>query len=406
MQLVILAAGRGVRLGESAENKPKSLVSVDGVPYLELQLRAFDRFAFDRKMIVGGYGITALRELLDASRRDDWMLVENADFHKGNLYSLKAALPFLHGDFFLFNADHYYALSTYRKIFAADSDRVTVFCDQDRILTDDDMKVKTGGAKRFADGNSRVQSMSKTLTDFDGGYVGVTRVPQNLLPLYLDGVAATETEFGDKANVEHVIHWMAGKGNEIRVADASGSWWTEIDTPEDLAKARSTIVNNEGAPFRIRLAEPRDDAALACIIRQVMTEHGAVGEGYSIMDAEVDRMAETYAGPGHRYCVVEQGGAVVGGGGVGPLAGAKTDVCELKKMYLLPEARGNGCGFELLRRCLAAARELGYRTCYLETLASMKAARNLYERAGFETIPAPMGATGHHGCDAWYAMGL
>jgi putative acetyltransferase len=406
LQLVILAAGRGVRLGKSAENKPKSLVTVDGVPYLELQLRAFDRFAFSRKIIVGGYGIAALRGLLDGNRRDDWTLVENADFLRGNLYSLKAALPFLSEDLFLFNADHYYALPTYRKIFAADSDLVAVFCDQDRALTDDDMKVKTSGPKNFSDGRSRVQAMSKTLPDFDGGYVGVTRVPKNLLPLYLDGVAATEREIGDKANVEHVIHWMAGRGGEIRVADTSGSWWTEIDTPEDLAKACATIVKNEGSPFSIRPVEPRDDAALARIIRKVMTEHGAVGEGFSIMDAEVDRMSGTYAAQGHRYRVVEKGGAVVGGGGVGVLPGAPSDVCELKKMYLLPEARGNGAGFELLRRCLSDARDLGYRTCYLETLAAMTAARKLYERVGFKTIPAPMGATGHHGCDAWYAMGL
>lgn len=406
MQLVILAAGRGVRLGEVAENKPKSLVTVDGVPYLELQLRAFDRFPLREKIVVGGYGIDALRGLLGDGARGDWWLVENPDFHKGNLYSLKAALPFLTDDFFLFNADHYYALPTYRKIFSTDSDRVTVFCDQDRVLTDDDMKVKSSGPAKFSEGRSSVREMSKTLSEYEGGYVGVTRVPKKLLPLYLEGVEAAERELGDKANVEHVIHWMAGRGHEIRIADISGSWWTEVDTPEDLAKARAAILKNEGPPFLVRDPLPGDNAALARIIREVMTEHGAVGEGFSILDAEVDRMAETYAGAGHRYYVVEKNGAVVGGGGVGPLAGASSEVCELKKMYFLPEARGSGAGFEILRRCLGAARELGYKTCYLETLGSMTRARELYERAGFKKILSPMGATGHHGCDAWYAMGL
>ena len=66
-----------------------------------------------------------------------------------------------------------------------------------------------------------------------------------------------------------------------------------------------------------------------------------------------------------------------------PLAGAAPDTCELRKMYFLREARGRGWGEVLLRRLLAAARGLGYRTCYLETLAGMDAAQKLYARMGF-----------------------
>ncbi len=81
-------------------------------------------------------------------------------------------------------------------------------------------------------------------------------------------------------------------------------------------------------------------------------------------------------------------------------------MCELQKMYFLPEARGQGMGERLLRRCLAFAKEAGYRLCYLETLKSMDQAQKLYQRLGFETLRAPMGATGHFGCDRWYALKL
>ena len=158
--------------------------------------------------------------------------------------------------------------------------------------------------------------------------------------------------------------------------------------------------------YRIRPIEPRDDAAVAAIIRQVMPEFGAGGEGFAIHDAEVDAMSAAYAQPRCSYFVVERGGAVVGGGGVAPLAGGEADVCELRKMYFLPAARGIGAGSAMMQRCLDAARAHGFRRCYLETLTGMDAAQALYRRSGFAPICAPMGGTGHHGCDRWFIRDL
>jgi len=155
-------------------------------------------------------------------------------------------------------------------------------------------------------------------------------------------------------------------------------------------------------PVTIRPIEPSDDGRMASIIRTVMTEYGAVGEGYSIMDPEVDEMAEAYAGPGAAYFVALVDGEIVGGAGIGPLVGGPEDVCELKKMYLLETARGQGLGHRLMELCLDAARTAGYARCYLETLGHMTEARRLYERNGFTPIDAPMGATGHTGCNGWY----
>ena len=46
------------------------------------------------------------------------------------------------------------------------------------------------------------------------------------------------------------------------------------------------------------------------------------------------------------------------------------------------------------------------KTAYLETLAGMTVARKLYESLGFKQVHAPMGCTGHGGCDTWYAREL
>ncbi|NOK07744.1 GNAT family N-acetyltransferase [Corallococcus exercitus] len=156
----------------------------------------------------------------------------------------------------------------------------------------------------------------------------------------------------------------------------------------------------------LRPIEARDDAAMAAVIRAVMPEFGADGPGFAIHDPEVDAMSTAYSRPRHVYFVVEHGGQVVGGAGIAPLDGGAPDVCELRKMYFLPKARGHGMGERLLRHCLEFARSAGFKQCYLETLGGMEQAQKLYRKVGFEPLCAPMGRTGHFGCDRWYAMNL
>ena len=156
-----------------------------------------------------------------------------------------------------------------------------------------------------------------------------------------------------------------------------------------------------------RPIRPEDDAAVAAIIRQVMPEFGADGPGFAITDPEVDHMSAAYAIPGAAYFVVEgQDGQVVGGAGIAALVGGDPSVCELRKMYFLGPARGTGTGEVLLRHCLSVAKDLGYRTCYLETLTGMDQAIRLYTKLGFKPLCAPLGRTGHGGCDHWFAMEL
>jgi putative acetyltransferase len=162
----------------------------------------------------------------------------------------------------------------------------------------------------------------------------------------------------------------------------------------------------KSAEYTIRPIEPRDDAAMARIIRTVMPEFGACGSGFAINDPEVDWMHRAYSVPRSAYFVVEVDGAVVGGGGVAPLEGGDAETCELRKMYFLPVARGLGAGAAVMEKSLEQARAFGFTRCYLETLTGMDAAMRLYERKGFRRIDAPMGATGHGGCDIWYLREL
>ena len=117
-------------------------------------------------------------------------------------------------------------------------------------------------------------------------------------------------------------------------------------------------------------------------------------------------MFETYNIPGSSYFVVENNGKIIGGAGVSQLANEAETICELQKMYFLPEARGLGLGSLMMEKCLQAALSFKYEKCYLETMPYMEDAQKLYKKFGFQYIDAPMGCTGHTSCPVWMLKDL
>ena len=153
------------------------------------------------------------------------------------------------------------------------------------------------------------------------------------------------------------------------------------------------------SPVMRRLTQ-QDNPAIARVIRQVSAEFGLTADkGYTVADPNLDELYQVYSQPGHAYWVVEYEGEVVGGGGIAPLAGSESDICELQKMYFLPAIRGKGLAKKLALMAMEQAREMGFKRCYLETTAFLKEAIALYEHLGFEHIDYALGCTGHVDCE-------
>jgi putative acetyltransferase len=152
----------------------------------------------------------------------------------------------------------------------------------------------------------------------------------------------------------------------------------------------------------IREIQPEDNAAIARIIRQVLTEFGANRPGFAWADPELEALTQAYQAERSVYYVAVVDAQVVGGVGIAPFPCDHPNLCELQKMYLLPAARGQGLGRALLTQALAAVTAFGYDGCYLETFGPMEAAIALYEQAGFQALKAPLGQSDHHACDRYY----
>ena len=153
--------------------------------------------------------------------------------------------------------------------------------------------------------------------------------------------------------------------------------------------------------YSIRKIKKEDNQAVAALIRAVFDELDIPKVGTAYEDPYLDLMFEEYNKPKSVYYVVEKDGIVVGSAGIAPLANEAVSICELQKMYFLPEMRGIGIGAEMMEVCLQSAKNFGYEKCYLETMPFMLAAQKLYKKAGFEYISAPMGSTGHNSCPVW-----
>ena len=92
-----------------------------------------------------------------------------------------------------------------------------------------------------------------------------------------------------------------------------------------------------------------------------------------------------YASPGGCILLAEVGGGFTGCVALRPL---QDKICEMKRLYVIPEYQGRGIGRALAGSVIGEARKKGYQKMRLDTIESMKAAQTLYCSLGFKTIEA------------------
>jgi putative acetyltransferase len=100
-------------------------------------------------------------------------------------------------------------------------------------------------------------------------------------------------------------------------------------------------------------------------------------------DRELRELPGDYAPPRGRLLLAFDAERVAGCGALRDLG---EDVCEMKRLYVVPAFRSKGAGRVLAEALIAAAREIGYRAMRLDTLPAMVQAQSLYRALGFREI--------------------
>lgn len=114
---------------------------------------------------------------------------------------------------------------------------------------------------------------------------------------------------------------------------------------------------------------------------------------------------EALLAPDVRFLVARAGGLAVGTAAARFVDDADGRYGEVKRMWVLPAARGQGLASRLLAAVEAAMREEGLPLARLETGRDQRAAVGLYERSGY-VRRGPFGGYGDNGLSLFYEKAL
>ncbi len=122
------------------------------------------------------------------------------------------------------------------------------------------------------------------------------------------------------------------------------------------------------------------------IIRNLFLEYQAalnIDLCFQDFNAELKNLPGNYVSPLGRIYLGMDGNKPIGCIALRPFA---ADRCEMKRLYIRPDYRGQNRSKLLAIKLIAAAKEIGYHEMLLDTLPAMKAAIHLYQSLGFKDI--------------------
>lgn len=134
--------------------------------------------------------------------------------------------------------------------------------------------------------------------------------------------------------------------------------------------------------YLIRDWQESDRLTVMVLIQQVLTEYGLDWEPKAA-DQDVVEIEKYYLENNGEFWVVETQDKIVGTAAYYPISRGVKAV-EIRKMYLLPEARGQGLGSYLLKQLETRIQERGFQEIWIETASVLKEAVHLYEKKGYQ----------------------
>jgi CTP:molybdopterin cytidylyltransferase MocA len=212
VQIIILADGMGARAGDLAVAEPGALVEAAGHPLVDYALAFAGELGAEHRIVVGGFSYREVAAHVEAHDTDA-VLVDNADYRKGNLLSFLAGRARLEpGGFVLLRVERVYRPAVARAVseMAGRTAEVTVF-----------------------------------------GDTGLLYVPAERVAPHGDAAHRVLEEIGESATTGDVLALMAKDGRPAHVVPLEGGW-LEVVTPDDRLQANQVLAAERWWPALAR----------------------------------------------------------------------------------------------------------------------------------------------------------
>ena len=229
MQAIIMAAGKGSRLGSLTAGKPKSFVEIKGKKLIEYNLKLLEKYGVDEIIIVTGYQCEAFEELMRDMKNVKF--VYNPFYEMVNvLGSFYMGMNMLNDDFIYLHADTICEPKIFENLVRLEAD-VILPVDY-KICDDEAMKVRSE--------NGHVVQITKKMPNelADGEFIGMAAFKKKVIPALKEKTKQLMKEKAFTEYFESAIQRMIDEEKfDIRTVPTDGAFWAEVDFIEDYEKA-------------------------------------------------------------------------------------------------------------------------------------------------------------------------
>ena len=252
MNAIILAAGSGIRLGQHTQDIPKVLLDVNGKSILDRQISSLKKHGVDKIFVVTGYK-------KERHVRKDIAYFFNPKYSETDqLGSLMIAREKIFGDVLIIFGDIIFDCNILRQVLASNDDiSIAIDLDWEKSYDERSDNPKSLADKVLIKGKKIIQISAKEISleqkNEVGEFLGIIKLSVNGSKIFIkkyEELEKTHTgKFHDaysltKAKLVDILQELIDFKIGISPIIIDGKW-CEIDTPNDLERARKIFKNTD-----------------------------------------------------------------------------------------------------------------------------------------------------------------